>query len=510
MMWWVFWPALVLSVTSAFGGASHKQIRTGCNYAVARGLVCESDRIRLEDLRGKSAKQATQLLKGASIEHLYWDADGKIPATDFRVGIVEFDDQGNEWDAGQISSVQESLRATFDDGRGALVVVFVHGWKNNCEACNGNLACFRETLALLAGVEKKLADTLNENGIPARPRQVFGLYVAWRGASATVEPAKEASFFSRKSVADRIGSSRGGTLTNLLSWVNAKKRSKGTPSQPLGDMVAIVGHSFGADVLYGTIANGLDEAIGASDVTGDPTTPFGDLAVLVNPAFEASAYLRFAEYAKQDWPKGQLPLLVTVQARNDWATHYTFPLGRTISTLPQVSSSRNGYRAMIDALGHYSDFYTHSLDRPQSPQAAAMATMSKKQPADKCGCDGTRATTNTLDLLWRNFEKLLQSLAELQANPAAMDDLHIGSPMLGVASSMTPCGSANIDSPLLVVRADPAIVDGHSGITHVEFFDFLANFLARVQALRAKQEVNKGRPAAAAAPVAAASFPACH
>jgi hypothetical protein len=500
-MWWVFWPALVLSVTSAIGGVAHKQVRTGCNTAVVKG-VCESAPLALEELRGKSAKQATKLLNGASIEHLYWEPGGQNPRADFTVGIVEFDDQGNEWNAGQISKVKEKLGATFDEGS-ALVVVFVHGWKNNCEACNGNLACFRETLAQLAAVENRLADALKKKGIDARPRKVFGLYVAWRGASTTTEPAKEASFFSRKSVADRVGSSRGGTLTNLLAWVSAK-RNTGTATSPLGDMVALVGHSFGADVLYGTIANGLDAAIASSRVEGRPAEGFGDLAILVNPAFEASAYVRFAEYAKEPWPEHQLPLMVTVQARNDWATHYTFPAGRTISTLPQASSDHQGYRAMIDALGHHSDFYTHSLDRPPVSEAVAMvdtirtqtkttptaaapndqltqlvAKMNEKKPGEKCACDGSRATNDTVELL-------LEAVLKTDSTP--VEQLKIGSPMLGVSSYMTPCGSSNLSSPLLMVRADPAIVDGHNGITRAEFFDFLANFLVRVQKLRAPQQ----------------------
>jgi hypothetical protein len=42
---------------------------------------------------------------------------------------------------------------------------------------------------------------------------------------------------------------------------------------------------------------------------------------------------------------------------------------------------------------------------------------------------------------------------------------------------------ANVDSPFLVVRAEPDIVDKHSGLYRGQFFDFLTNMIIRVQFL---------------------------
>src|ERR1043165_1670249 len=70
------------------------------------------------------------------------------------------------------------------------------------------------------------------------------------------------------------------------------------------------------------------------------------------------------EIRPRDWSSdvcsSDLPLMLTIQARNDWATHLTFPPTRVVATLGQ-SSGTDGYGAMVTALGHYPKFYTHDL-----------------------------------------------------------------------------------------------------------------------------------------------------
>jgi hypothetical protein len=524
-MWSMFWPALLIAAISSCG-RSHEQLRRACNgysTGTAPGEPCLSPVFKLEDVRRWDERQATKRLNGTAIERFSWEAPTPLGTTPFQLGIVEFDDQGNAWNTRQIHAVERALGDTLRRSH-SLVVVFVHGWKNDCKACNGNLACFRESLALLAANEKRLAVLAN-----GPPREVFGLYIAWRGASSTVEPAKEISFFSRKAAADRIGSSRGGELTGLLAWLN-DARDTYTPASKseLGNMVAIVGHSFGADVLFGTVANPLDAAIGASSGAAELSAkPFGDLLLLVNPAFEASAYRRFADYAGRPWKAHQPSLMITVQARNDWATHYAFPVGRSISTLPQASGSSAGYREMLDALGHHSAYYTHDLGPPSralqsvteltkitgmKPAPAAppdqlqqlLAMMGEKPSVEKCGCNGIRASQPNLDELFESIKFAIE-------HTPPPGSVQAGSPMVGLESQMQPCGTPNLGAPLLMVRTDASIVDGHSGITHLAFFDFLANAIVRTQLLRDQalhqRVVQRMAVAPAAAP--ASVWPAC-
>ena len=77
-------------------------------------------------------------------------------------------------------------------------VVFVHGWKNDCAACNGNLACFRETLALLSAAEHDLTPA-NE-----RPRDIVGVYVSWRGRSMKIDYANASTKLSIKASSQLI------------------------------------------------------------------------------------------------------------------------------------------------------------------------------------------------------------------------------------------------------------------------------------------------------------------
>lgn len=505
-MWWAFWPGLVILASAGFG-PGHEQLRYACNSYVGPGVPavpCATESLHFEDVRRMSQRSLDKMfIKGAAIERFYWDApqlDGTTAKADFTVGIAEFDEQGDAWDSDQVGAVKATLSAAIAQ-RNALVVVFVHGWKNNCESCNGNLKCFRETLALQAATEQRFAQVLSKaTGMPVAPREVFGLYIAWRGASAHKEPAKTVSVFSRKATADHIGSSRGGDLTNLLAWVDAQRAREPKQPSPLGNMFAFLGHSFGADVLFGVVANTLDARLAES--VGDLSAkPFGDLLVLVNPAFEASAYSRFADAAQKTWKPMQPPVMITVQARNDKATHYALPGSRIITTLGQGSGTR-GYAPMITGLGHYEPFYTHDLG--PAPNAVplmqeiltttvgsapstyggvleAMASKTPGQPSEKCACDKIRANAPTVKGLW----ELVQGLA--QSSPPGI--VHVGDPMPGFASFMQPCRRSNgtptnVDSPFMMVRASSEIVDGHSGLTQLPFFDFLANFLVRAQVLR--------------------------
>src|SRR5438477_768854 len=48
----------------------------------------------------------------------------------FLLGIVEFDDQGWFWSRGQFDQVLSEIR-NFSKDRGALILLFTHGWEHN-------------------------------------------------------------------------------------------------------------------------------------------------------------------------------------------------------------------------------------------------------------------------------------------------------------------------------------------------------------------------------------------
>lgn len=494
---WTFWPVVITAFLAAFS-LGHEQVRTGCNTSHPAGLVCRTSDIAQKPLdlgtvRNTSEKVLNRsMIKGAAIEDFAWN-ETKAGETGmaaesreypFSIGIVEYDDQGRAWSDAQVEAVKGLVSGTLAS-QDALIVTFIHGWKNNCTTCNGNLACFREVLALLSGVERDLARV-----VQAPPRPIVGIYIGWRGKTMRIPIADSLSAFSRKTTADRVGG-RTSDVTSFLSWLNeAKVRvNLPTPRSPLGSRLIVVGHSFGADVLFGAIAGHLSAQLGASTVDGSGlhATAFADLTVLVDPALEASAYHRFDVEARQKFAKGQLPLLVTVQATNDQVTHVVFPIERALMSLADSAASKQDYGASLATIGHYAPYYTHSLCQPGRPGCVAGAEASEatrlqkfviSPPKTPCGCDSFQASRDAHAVLLRSVRHALE--------PRPDTDVHIGDSLAGLASDLELIGGdrpANVDSPFLVVRAEPDIVDKHSGLYRGQFFDFLTNMIIRVQFL---------------------------
>src|SRR5271170_6288201 len=77
----------------------------------------------------------------------------------YKLGFVEFDDQGCFWDTNQVKAVEEMIRTEAGIGQsnnaaGIVIMVFVHGWKNNAAYDNTNVVMFRQTLAQLGSAEQ--------------------------------------------------------------------------------------------------------------------------------------------------------------------------------------------------------------------------------------------------------------------------------------------------------------------------------------------------------------------
>jgi hypothetical protein len=491
---WAFWPALVIGFLASFSTVP-EQHRTGCNQwpDPAPNRLCVTSVQSLSVVRATSARVLEKNeINGAAIERFAWTdegASGPSSQSPFSIGIVEFDDAGRAWNDGQIRAVQEMVQSHLRSND-TLLVAFVHGWKNDCAACNGNLACFRETLALLSAVERDLTPA------DQRPRDIVGIYIAWRGRSMKVKYADALSAFGRKATADRIGG-RTSDVTSFLAWLNRARLDRSTRaiSSPaaLGTRLILVGHSFGADVLFGAIAGPLLAEIGASAVAPELSAmPFADLTVLVNPALEASLYRRFALTSRSRFAEGQMPLLVTVQGTNDAVTHFVFPLERALVSVGQSTNNQDEYGASLSAVGHYAPYFTHRLaarqaaptpaargaDAQATRSAAMVRSLTQSSGKALCGCERLTASSLTRAALVNSVAASLQVDAPDDHAP------HIGDRMVGLVSDLEPLPGASAASPFMMVRATPDVIDGHSGIYRGQFFDFLANLVVRVQLLQ--------------------------
>ena len=290
---------------------------------------------------------------------------------DYLLGMVEFDDQGQLWDRKQMWAVMDKF-STAAAQQDLLMVVFVHGWNHSAAPGDLILEKFRTVLAKLSENETLVS---RQTGLPAR--KVAGMYLGWRGGSITVPGINAVTFWERKNTAGKVGH---GGVPEVLSRLEQLKRDKdSTMDGKSNTRLAIVGHSFGAEVVYDALAQVLENrfvltlgpAGQQSDVGG-----FGDLVVLINPAFESVLFAPLSDMSTErgTYFKSQLPLMAVLTSDADYATRFAFPFGRWFSTLfenehdarrfnavTRQQETINEGKANMIALGHFQPYETHSL-----------------------------------------------------------------------------------------------------------------------------------------------------
>lgn len=292
------------------------------------------------------------------------------------LGFVEFDDMGELWEpcgslsAGtecQLSRVLSLIRAEKQSQcpdasncpHEAVVIVFVHGWKNNASKYNEehkNLYAFRTLLRGLAARERALANAVNR---PARP--YVGIYMAWRGQILAGDLL--ATFWNRRNAAGRIaGPAFSEAVYRILEA--GKEDSPRT-------RVIVVGHSFGARVLENSISDTFVSLVVPNPNLGNPTQVTNivspaDLVVYVNSANDSFHAKQMIELLKRSGvsvgrtpgaPAG--PLFLSVTSEGDLATKVAFPLGQGLSA---VTKSFRDYddSSATRQLPSQATFFTHT------------------------------------------------------------------------------------------------------------------------------------------------------
>lgn len=368
-----------------------------------------------------------------------------------RSPIIEFDDDGymrEQWQLPEALKAMDSVAADVSSGRrhSVVVVVFIHGWHNNAQIDNGNLRDFN---LFADSLEQRLhADT------PANSPAVLPIYIAWRGQN-TWRPhwynsyfiplaAQYLTFFSRKATAERMGR---GELEIVLSrisrkWHEWQHSSKGGLNE---SYLVIAGHSFGGaalltatlpqlvaetEVLRSQRAAGVSKTAAASSAV-EALAP-ANLLVAVNPAIEASMLDRTllssgAEFASD----GARPQLLVLDADNDGARGFWFPLGRGIGNAFHVRTPHS--RAERKAVAKLAGQVKFELRRDNALPSA-----------------GGR---------------------QCQAVPTQGDSLHF------FVLDSRPCMNT-----VMVVQTRDKIIDGHNGIWGEADRDFLIRLLTTERA----------------------------
>ncbi len=301
-----------------------------------------------------------------------------IESTSFEKGLpyscsfVEFDERGDYLDFSQHKHAYEKVLALAQQHEHLIVVIFLHGWRNNAQS--GNVVDFNEFLHQLAA----------HTDVKGADHRVHGVYLSWRGAclkhairqdekpfhevskqyggdivdlsQAALFPVfnqllETFSYFDRKGVPEHLSSGTSLSRT-IITCAHVAKRFRPRSH------VFLIGHSFGGLMLERTFQNAtVGELIKAwpfgSDQISKETKanplPF-DTVVLVNSAAPSIYAKQFQSFLaahghamfRYNVTGANSPVFFSLTSTGDWATGKTHPLANTLCFL--LPTLRRKYR----------------------------------------------------------------------------------------------------------------------------------------------------------------------
>lgn len=369
--------------------------------------------------------------------------------------VLEFKDDGSLHYPDAAKSAINAIRAV-PESENLIVVVFAHGWNHNASS---------ETFDMFDRAIKKLRSTLQEQPYNESRIQltnvasvtVVSVYVGWRGLEYTpwIPANVPFTFWSRKSAAERVGE---GPLRGFMQELNDIYRernalpSKGGKRPFMG--LAAFGHSFGGQVIFGSVRSILEGALSSSS-PDRPISGFGDIVVLLNPAVEARQFESLHKASREaKYHPWQTPLVAILSGTADFPNRFFFSLGRRLdsrySSIPD--DERETWR---NAVGAQQSFVTHTLSQNK----------------------GDTAPPDAFDPRWYSHypcEVLDLDIANVRRFRAGAGDK-------AQSLRLRPEERAPLRSPMVVAVVDEDVVGGHSDI----WFDineaFLTNFVALSQ-----------------------------
>ena len=380
---------------------------------------------------------------------------GPTPTNPVHLGYVEFDDQGALFDPDRKRRMMDRIEAIGAE-HPLLLVVFVHGWKHNASADDGNAASFARALRRIAAMDESLCA-----GAPCERRRVVGVYVGWRGLSLKLPGLKNLTFWTRKSRAHRVGTDGVTEVLNELKLIeNSSQKAElarldaahlpHSRRDELSRMV-VTGHSFGSAVVF----TALQQQIMRDTVfrnQGSVQRSAADLVVLINPAFEA-ARVDALQRRLREWDHGktQRPVLAVFTSEEDVATRTAFPMGRTLGTFTHSYASDEQRAKDRTTVGHYRPFITHEL-RLRDAQISELAPLQL-------------SSYNDFRCSWRDFQRTDE-----------VDIWDLGDILLERDKSIQTKSQRR--NPFYNVRVKPEIIQDHNDIWGDRFGEFLYRFVA--------------------------------
>jgi hypothetical protein len=418
----------------------------------------------------------------------------KAPSGHVPIGVVEFDDMGELFDRCdlspqddqpcQIMSVVDWIRIerarAEPDGtfpKYSVVVTFVHGWGNNADQSNDDLKQFTDELGVLKG---------NSSDV-----RYIGVYVGWRGSAWAVRQwyGYIPTVFNREAGARRVASV---SATELLFRIrDAAKQSLGE-GKAQGKFV-LVGHSFGGLIVERTLAQALTALIVLrTDKTPPPDNcesgvsgpePFADLAVLINPAIDAIETQQIIDMLKRSRfiicrknSHFEAPLLVSIKARNDYATGGVFTfihflesgnkLFRDYGNAPALSSQADPKRP--------SQWSVYKNTAGNLPFLQNYCFIEKNDPGEK-GCKKVSDEVNHEIQSPREGSRYRQAFVE-SPSPAPKEVVNGLYARYHGACNYSSCEVWN-NTPYWIFTVPRDIVDSHGGWASAKFGQLLTEII---------------------------------
>jgi hypothetical protein len=348
-------PAMVYFYLSAT--LNHRQFRKPVNPTASPVLIIDDT----EYYRDGPDDRYYQ----AYIEEHY----GQSAGADYKyaLGFIEFDDQGRFWDEKQLPAITDYIKR---DEHGTSMIVYVHGWMNNADPLNQNVACFREMLKAIA-VKRALR---------GKGRRVIGIYIGWTGLLFESEYVSKAfTFWNRLKIAKRIGE-----RSDMFLAFNALKKIYETGEK---QKLLVFAHSMGARAVFSSIGNNFRSrlhVVGKEDPRGKG---YGDLVVLVNPAIPAMDIKSVFERAERLYDEPSFPDFVIISSEKDGVMKRLFPLALKLTSWLENTGDEGDREALTHSVGTYDPFITHHLESMDE------STFENRKPREDldCLCRYTRA-----------------------------------------------------------------------------------------------------------------------
>ena len=224
-----------------------------------------------------------------------------------------------------------------------------------------------------------------------------------------------------------------------------------------------IGHSFGGLITFESLSSEflrVAAILQKSATTGDYAERVGDLVVIVNPAFEGTRYepVKVASQRISTVNENQLPVVIVATSKGDWATRFTFPLARHVSTFLEKKSGAER-TANVFAVGHNDRYTTHKLSKcPDGDTECLNACETPVAEEKKVNVDVRRNTIN----------KEYKHMARPAKNGFGVREHLCGQTLLEATQQWQP-----VANPFWVVETTAYIIDGHNDILNENFQAFI-------------------------------------